>query len=334
MHCTHRGPPPPESWPRPALLTSPRTRKAAEGRSSQFRHEPRPSLTDGRLWVPWRHLRSPWSQAPLPRVLRAAATWRPGGHSPTVMQLGLEGLTSGCSCPLLLGRLFPGAAAERRPRGQFCGRPAAGGCPCHASPHGGSSSRPGCAEERRADSSASRRKPHPARLLGALGLTPCTPGVSASGPLLASPKTEPSARQPGTSRPDSPVFLQPPWSEMHSVQRRQTCPSPKAVALWHCKAAFPNPAGGAGGPRTATVLAMTSSPAETQPSLHGLTALQPGGTLAVSPRRDRLVLYWAFAPAVPTAWHAPPLMPAWLRLPTPRGVCPPLPLTGCAENTP
>lgn len=143
MHCTHRGPPPPESWPRPALLTSPRTRKAAEGRSSQFRHEPRSSLTDGRLWVPWRHLRSPWSQAPLPRVLRAAATWRPGGHSPTVMQLGLEGLTSGCSCPLLLGRLFPGAAAERRPRGQFCGRPAAGGRPCHASPHGGSSSRPG-----------------------------------------------------------------------------------------------------------------------------------------------------------------------------------------------
>lgn len=124
----------------------------------------------------------------------------------------------------------------------------------------------GCAEERRADSSASRRKPHPARRLGALGLTPCTPGVSASGPLLASPKTEPSARQPGTSRPDSPVFLQPPWSEMHSVQRRQTCPSPKA---------FPNLTGGAGGPRTATVLTMTSSPAETQPSLRGLTALQP-----------------------------------------------------------
>lgn len=178
----------------------------------------------------------------------------------------------------------------------------------------------GCAEERRADSSASRRKPHPARLLGALGLTPCTPGVSASGPLLASPKTEPSARQPGTSRPDSPVFLQPPWSEMHSVQSRQTCPSLKAVALWHCKAAFPNLAGGAGGPRTATVLAMTSSPAETQPSLRGLTALQPGGTLAVSPRRARLVLSWAFAPAVPTAWHAPPLMPAWLRLPAP-AVC-------------
>lgn len=58
--CTvHTGGHPPESWPRPALLTSPRTRKAAEGRSSQFRHEPRSSLTDGRLWVPWRHLRSP-----------------------------------------------------------------------------------------------------------------------------------------------------------------------------------------------------------------------------------------------------------------------------------
>lgn len=110
-----QGATPPESWPRPALLTSPRTRKAAEGRSSQFWHEPRSSLTDGRLWVPWRHLRSPWSQAPLPRVLRAAATWRPGGHSPTVMQLGLEGLTSGW---LLLSPAarppFPGSRSREK----------------------------------------------------------------------------------------------------------------------------------------------------------------------------------------------------------------------------
>lgn len=114
--CTvHTGGHPPESWPRPALLTSPRTRKAAEGRSSQFRHEPWSSLTDGRLWVPWRHLRSLWSQAPLPRVLRAAATWRPGGHSPTVMQLGLEGLTSGW---LLLSPAarppFPGSRSREK----------------------------------------------------------------------------------------------------------------------------------------------------------------------------------------------------------------------------
>lgn len=57
----------------------------------------------------------------------------------------------------------------------------------------------GGVEEPRADSSASRRKPHPAHGLGALGLTPCTPGVSASGPLLARPKSKPSARQPPTA---------------------------------------------------------------------------------------------------------------------------------------
>lgn len=226
-------------------------------------------------------------------------------------------MTSGHSCVLLLS--WGSAAISREPQQREgpVGSSVVGRwwevVPATPLPTAGPRPAWGPMEERQANSSASRRKPHPARWLGALGLTPCTSGVSASRPLLASPKTEPGARQPGTSHPNSPVSLQPRWSEMHLVQMPQTCPSPKAVALRHGKAAFSNQPGGAGDPRTATVLTMTSSPSIHAVSLHS-------GPVApwLSPRHTRLVLSWGLCTCCSISLECcPPLTSAWRCLPFP-----------------